>query len=208
MAAIAQSSVFSTFPVARPRAEEFIGTGRVKGTIVAAHVHWVKQHRSADEYLRFWDAVARDTRTEIGMVLPVKWYDFAHLMAVDHSIADLFGDGSNSIVRDLGVHSARVNLGGAYKAFKRSSIHEFFAASVRLHSQFQDFGDVAYSARNETSGIIAHSKYTSYSPLFCASAIGFYEEAITLHGGSNVVVTEATCQCRGDRTCSFVMRWR
>lgn len=191
----------------RPRPSEFIGTGRVKGTILAAHVQWVKEHQSADEYIGFWDALPREARTAIGMVLPVKWYDFGHLMAIDHAILDLFGAGSMSILRELGRHSARVNLGGVYKAYTRPSIHDFFLSSARLHSQFQDFGISSYAARNDSSGIMTHSRYSSYSPLYCASAAGFYQEAIVLHGGVNVTVTEAMCQCRGDRTCSFVMRW-
>jgi hypothetical protein len=191
----------------RPRASERLGTGHVKGTILAAHVQWVKENRSADEYIRFWDQLAREARVSIGMVLPVKWYDFGHLMAIDHAILNLFGGGSTSILRDLGRHSARVNLGGAYKAYIRPSIHDFFLSSARLHSQFQDFGVAAYAARNDSSGIMTHSRYDSFSPLYCASATGFYQEAIVLHGGANVTVTEAMCQCRGDRTCSFVMRW-
>src|SRR5512140_1416272 len=118
MSAIEQSSDFLQF-VARPRATAFLGTGRVKGTILSAHVQWVKENRSADEYIRFWDQLTREARTTIGMVLPVKWYEFGHLMAIDHAILSLFGGGSTSILRELGRHSARVNLGGAYKAYIR-----------------------------------------------------------------------------------------
>src|SRR5512140_1020462 len=161
MSAIEQSSDFLQF-VARPRATAFLGTGRVKGTILAAHVQWVKENRSADEYVRFWDVLPRETRTAIGMVLPVKWYEFAHLVAMDHAIVDLFGNGSIGILREVGRHSARFNLGGAYKAYTRPSIHEFFASAARLHAQYQDFGTVSYSQRNGTSGIMTHSLYTSY----------------------------------------------
>lgn len=211
MSAIAPAQRTSTlpFPTARPAATEFLAGGRVKGTIVAAHVQWVKQNRTADEYIRFWEAIPRETRNAIGMVLPVKWYEFAHLIAIDHAIVDLFGHGSNSILREIGAQSARMNLSGAYKAFTRDSIHEFFANAARLHSQFQDFGVAMYSSKsNSTAGIMMITGYVSHSPLYCASAIGFYEEAIKIHGGQNVIVTEAQCQCRGDRACSFVMRWR
>lgn len=189
------------------RTSEFLGTGRVKGTMLAAHVQWVKENRSTAEYVRFWDSLPREVRTAIGMVLPVKWYDFAHLMAIDRSIVDLFGSESKSLLRELGVHSARVNLGGAYKAFTRPGIHDFFTSSARLHSQFQDFGDAVYAARSDSSGAMTHRHYTSYSPLYCESAAGYYQEAVVLHGGNNVTVNEAECQCRGDGACVFVMRW-
>ncbi len=190
------------------RTTEFLGTGHVKGTMLAAHVQWVKENRSALEYVRFWDSLPREVRTSIGMVLPVKWYDFAHLIAIDHSIVELFGSGSKTVLRDLGIYSARVNLGGTYKAYTRAGIQEFFTGAARLHSQFQDFGDAVYAARSATSGAMTHRNYSSYSPLYCESAAGYYQEAIVLHGGKDVAIYEAECQCRGDKGCVFVMRWR
>jgi hypothetical protein len=189
------------------RASEFLGTGRVKGTMLAAHVKWVRDKSSATEYVDFWDLLPRDVRRSIGMVLPVKWYDFSNLMAIDHAIVEIFGSRSKSVLRELGAYSAQVNLEGAYKAFTRPGIHEFFTASARLHSQFQDFGDAAYAARGATSGAMTHRHYTSYSPLYCESAAGYYQEAVVLHGGNGVTVNEAECQCRGDGACVFVMRW-
>jgi hypothetical protein len=189
------------------RATEFISTGRVKGTMLSAHVQWVREHRSAAEYVRLWDSLPREVRMSIGMVLPVKWYEFAHLMALDHAIVDLFGSGSKSLLRDLGAYSARVNLTGAYKAYDRPGVHDFFASSARLHSQFQDFGDASYATRSANSGVMTHRNYSSYSPLYCESAAGYYQESVVLHGGKDVTVNEAECQCRGDGACVFVMRW-
>lgn len=56
-------------------------------------------------------------------------------------------------------------------------------------------------------GRMIHSCYTSYSPLYCASAIGFYRECIHLHGGTKIEVWESACQCRGDASCTFDWTW-
>lgn len=189
------------------RASEFLSTGKIKGTILAAHVQWVKENGTSAEYVRVWEKLPREARLAIGLVLPVKWYDFAHLIALDHAIADQFGGGSSAILRDLGAYSARVNLAGAYKAYNRSNVHDFFATAARLHPQFQDFGNVSYLVRSDNSGVMTHRNYVSYSPLYCESAAGYYQEAVKLHGGRAVSVTEPECQCRGDAACVFVMRW-
>ncbi len=189
-------------------ASEFIATGRIKGTILSAHVQWVRDNHPMADYTRFWESLPRQVRLAIGMVLPVKWYEFAHLMALDHAIVDCFGGGSTAVLRELGAYSARVNLGGAYKAYDRAGVHDFFATAARLHPQFMDFGSASYSPRGATSGTMTHRGYTSYSPLFCESAFGYYRESVVLHGGADVSVYEAECQCRGDAGCVFVMRWR
>jgi hypothetical protein len=51
-------------------------------------------------------------------------------------------------------------------------------------------------------------EYPVYSPIFCASAVGFFLEAILRHGGEQPGVTETTCQTRGDDTCTYELTWR
>ena len=50
-------------------------------------------------------------------------------------------------------------------------------------------------------------KYPCYSPIFCDSAFGFFEQCVSMFGGTNVKVSEALCQCRGDDSCTFAMSW-
>ncbi len=142
------------------------------------------------------------------MVLPVNWYSFADLIAVDRVIVNLFGSGVSTLLRDVGAYSARINLSGVYKKFTRSSVHEFLENGARLHPNFQDFGDVGYVKSSSVSARMVHAKYSSYSPLFCESAIGYYVEAVSMHGVSDVVAVETSCQCHGDESCTFMIRWR
>jgi len=47
-----------------------------------------------------------------------------------------------------------------------------------------------------------------YSPIWCASALGYYEQVIVMHGGTLVTVEEVLCQCDGDEECAFRLQWR
>ena len=42
--------------------------------------------------------------------------------------------------------------------------------------------------------------YPVYSPIYCASAVGFYLESILRHGGTDPTVVETKCQTLGDQT--------
>lgn len=129
-------------------------------------------------------------------------------MEVDRAIVKVFGGGDPAVLREVGAYSARSNLTGVYKAFRASSIHEFFVNGARLHSKFQNFGEAAYLMTTRTSGQMDHWGYDSYSPLFCESALGYYSESLLLHRAVSVQVDETSCQCRGASTCTFSLRWR
>ena len=176
---------------------------------MAAHIAWATDDRWADRVLRFWNALTQPLREVLGtMILPVRWYEFSDLMAVDRAIVSVYGGNDISILQEVGAHSARLNLTGVYKAYRRESIHDFLENSARLHLKFQDFGQAKYVRLGATAGQMDLSGYRSYSPLFCESAVGFYREALKIHGARNVEVDEPDCQCRGAASCTFTLRWQ
>lgn len=175
---------------------------------MAAHIRWVSDNRP-NELTRFWNALEPVTREKLrGVILPINWYDFADLIAVDRAIANVFGGGETSVLRDLGAWSARFNLKGVYKNFTRTSVHGFLAEGARIHATYMDFGQAIYTQTSATAGRMIHTGYTSFSPLYCESAIGYYREAVAMHGVSGASIIESTCQCCGDDSCTFVIRWR
>lgn len=196
---------------AQPRrsTRELLAGGRVKGGIVAAHIGLATSGRKPEDVERFWSALPAPLREKLqGLLLPVKWYDFADLIAVDRAIAEVYGQSNPAILREVGAHSARLNFGGVYKVYRRESIHEFLETGARFHSQMMDFGEAAYVKTGTSSAQMIHSDYSSYSPLFCESGLGFYLEAVRLHGARDVQGNETFCQCRGDKSCTFDLRWR
>lgn len=188
---------------------EILAGGMIKGGMMAAHVAFATKDRSPEEITRFWSLLPHEVRMAAGgMLLAIKWYPFTHLIAVDRAIVDVYGHGHIDILRAVGAHSARLNLGGVYKAYRRESIHDFLENNARLLPQFQDFGQAAYVKTGALAGSMIITGYSSYSPLYCASAIGFYQEALQIHDARDVHVEETSCQCRGDRGCTFSLRWK
>lgn len=188
---------------------EMLAGGMVKGGMMAAHVGWAARSRAPQDVFRFWNAVPESLREPLqGMILPVNWYEFADLIEVDRAIVRVYGNGDPTVLRQVGAHSARINLTGVYKVFRAESIHNFLENGARLHPKFQDFGQAVYEKLDANSGQMVHSDYCSYSPLFCESALGFYRESLELHGARSVQVDETSCQCRGSRSCTFALSWR
>ena len=188
---------------------EVLDGGRVKGSMMAAHIRWVLDKRSPGEIDRFWNALPREVDPSVrGMILPIQWYSMADLMAVDKAIVSLFGKGRSDILREIGAYSAETNLKGVYKVFTRTNVHDFLQNAAKLHRNFQDFGTVTFERTGATSAKMIHTGYTCYSPLFCESALGYYSKAVAMHGVDDATVFETFCQCRGEETCTFLIRWR
>jgi hypothetical protein len=170
---------------------------------VRAHIDWVRDHRDRTEVIEFFEAIPRTIRTVLG----ASWYPFRDVIELDRVIVDRFGHGEIPFLQELGAYSARQSLSGVYRFLQRSGVHEFFRRSALMHGQYQDFGTADYEELGGGAGRMIHRHYTSYSPLYCASAIGFYRHCIRLHGGMNVAVRESACQCRGEESCTFELEW-
>lgn len=191
-------------------AGEQLTPGRVKGSMIRAHLDWVRDHAAREETIELFEALPGDVRQRVSTVLPSSWYDFATLIAVDRTIAARFGSGPDDLafLEELGAYSARTNLAGVCRFFRRDGVHDFFRSSAVLHRTFQDFGTAEYVELAPNAGVMHHREYTAWSPLYCASAAGFYRQCVTLHGGKDVEVAETECQCAGAASCTFVIGWR
>jgi len=182
---------------------ESVGAGNVRGSMVRGHIDWVRDYRDRDEVIAFFEAIPRQMRN----VLVSSWYPFGDAMEIDRVIMNRFGGGELPFLEDLGAYSARQNLRGADRPFHPSSVHDFFRRTTLAHTQSHDFGSAEYLEVGPTAGVMILSRYSSFSPLYCSSAIGCYRECIRLHGGLEVEVWESRCQCHGDDSCTFEMFW-
>jgi predicted hydrocarbon binding protein len=186
---------------------EVLQGGRVKGGMLKSHMEWVRKHHGDEGVKRVIAALPPNIQHEVSSILASSWYPFASLVALDRAIEKTFPVAGGDTVRELGRYSSELNLTTTYRVFRRDDIHDFFGHSALLHSQFQDFGKVVYEQAGPTRGRMSHSDYVSFSPLFCRSALGYYEESIRLHGGKTPKVRETQCQCRGAKSCVFEMEW-
>jgi hypothetical protein len=187
---------------------ERLGGGRVKGSMIRAHLDWVCDFASREGTIELFAAMPADVRQQVSTVLASAWYDFETLIAVDRTILAVFGGQDIGFLEQLGAYSARRNLSGVYRSFRRDGVHDFFRHAATLHSQFQDFGTAQYAVVTAGAGTMRHAGYPCFSPLYCASALGFYRECVVLHGGNDIDVIETGCQCEGAAACVFSIRWR
>ncbi len=185
---------------------EALEGGRVKGGVFKSHLEWVRTHHPND-LPALISRLPDEMQSDLSAPLSTSWYPFAWLIALDRLIAEMFGGGKLEVIRELGRHSASINLSGAYRVFNRDNVHDFFARSAPLHNQFQDFGRVAYQKLGEKEGVISHTVYPCFSPIYCASAIGYYEKSSAINGALRPEVRETSCQCLGDDACTFQMSW-
>ena len=189
-------------------AKEVLPGGRMKGGIIKSHLAWLAENRPASDRDTFLSKLTPETKAICAApVLATNWYTFATLIEIDRKLMELFGHGRMDFLKELGAYSARINLSTTYRAFNRDTNHDFFRNSALLHSQFQDFGKAKYEQVDDHSGRMIHTEYTCYSPIFCASALGYYDGCLTSHGASKATVVEKECQCYGAPTCTFEMKW-
>ena len=192
----------------RVKREKIGDTAAVKGTMVVAHLEWARQRMPdlAKSIVPRLDAGQQALVT--GTVLATEWVPLKALVALDRAIAAALGGDADGVWRDMGRHSACVNLAGVYKSYVAGEPHRFFEKQARLHERFQSFGRASYERTAERAGRIRLDDYTDYSPVYCASAVGFYQGALeTMHVPGPIRVAESECTCAGDAACVFDLGW-
>jgi predicted hydrocarbon binding protein len=196
-------------PVTRlARTQERLSGAHVKGSMVRAHLQWLRENLGEDGSERTLALLPPALAADLRETLASTWCSLESLILLDRAIATASAKDEVELMLELGRYSAQINLSGVYRAFRRTDIHDFFHRSASLHKQFQDFGVSEYQQVDETHGRMLMRDAAAFSPVFCASAPGYYAEVISLHGGTRVSVTETTCRCAGDDLCTFEMQWR
>src|SRR3954469_3853840 len=161
----------------KARTEKLGDKATVKGAMLQAHLAWAGD-KGPDMVRRIGARVGPEAaRLVSGQYLVTEWLPFRLLIEIDRAIAAEVGGVPEEVYRQLGHHSAEINLSGVYKSYVVDEPHRFFDRGVRLHDRFQNFGHGEYEKTGESSGRIRLTDYYEYSPVFCASGMGYYEGA-------------------------------
>jgi predicted hydrocarbon binding protein len=193
----------------KERSEKLGTKAKVSATILQAHLSWAEEKWGQAAAARLGPVLDDEARSLVGRSLaPTEQILFRDLVRVARGIAAVDGGDQETVYYELGRHSARLNLGGAYKSFVPETPHRFFEQMNFLHRTFQDFGQSTYEKVGARSGRIRLEEYAEYSPMFCISGRGYYEEALRMMKAPGPIsVTETTCQCAGDAHCMFELSW-
>jgi predicted hydrocarbon binding protein len=190
----------------RELSEYLPGRAAVKGTMLHAHLRWAAEHVS-DLAAALQPHLDSECFTAVSPgVLDTQWVSLRCLVAIDRAIAQVVGGEPTEVFRSLGHHSAATNLAGVYHGYLDDEPHRFFDKMARLHRRFQTFGSSTYEIVGERAGRLRLHDYVEYSPVFCASAIGYYEGALeTMQAPGPIHVVETSCTCAGESCCLFEM---
>lgn len=188
--------------------EHLTGDAQVKGVMIQAHVNWLKK-QGLDPSTTLAPHLAPDVAKIVAhSILATTWVSLRSLIAVDRAIAAAAKGNSDDVFRELGRFSATSNLSGVYSGFVSDEPHRFFEKQARLHDRFQNFGTSAYKEVGPRAGQMRLTKYTEYSPVFCLSAVGYYQGALeTMKAPGPIRVHESECTCAGDEACTFDLSW-
>jgi hypothetical protein len=182
---------------------------RIRAHILKAHLAWAQKR---------WPDVPAALRPHLdaGLVSLVESPPagdadtvlFGDLVRIDRALAAAAGGDPEKVYLALGVHSAQLNIGAAYEAWTPEQPHQFFKSMSTVHRAFQDFGKSRYERLGVRSGRVRITRYSEFSPVFCISGRGYYEEALRMMKVPGpVVVDEVECFCAGHEACVFEMSW-
>lgn len=182
------------------------GQAAIKGTMLNAHLAWAKRELNIDSIKQYIDQESLKFLDR--SILATEWIPLRCLIQIDRAIASAIGGTPEQVYRSLGSYSAYINLNGIYKKFVIGEPHHFFNRMTILHEQYQNFGSSKYQRLGDRTGRILIEQYQEYSPVYCASAIGYFEEALRLMKAPGpIIVVEKTCQCWGESICQFELSW-
>jgi uncharacterized protein (TIGR02265 family) len=193
----------------KERQEKLGDKAKVSGTILQAHLSWAEEKWGQEVEPRLRPVLDDDSLAAISRPKsPTDQVLFRDLVRVARGIASAEGGDRDAIFEELGRHSARLNLGGAYKSFAPETPHRFFEQMNFLHRTFQNFGRSTYEKLGPRSCRMRLEDYAEYSPVFCISGRGYYEEALRMMKAPGPIsVKETSCQCAGDEYCMFELSW-
>jgi hypothetical protein len=180
---------------------------KVKGVMFGARKHFLTGHLGEENFPKFLSKLSPRTRQYTKMPMASSWCEFESLIELDRAIHDELKGQHPNVLALVGAASAELGIGKVYKSLDTAELTKFLENNAQFHDQYQKFGRVKFE-KTPAGAKMIYTAYPCYSPLYCASAFGYFLESILRHGGSDPRVSETRCQCRGDSTCTFEMTWR
>ena len=177
---------------------------KIKGVIFASRRQFLTDINALDTVAA---KLSPKTAAQLRTSLASAWYDFASLVELDRAIYDVHHLKQPNILALAGAASAEYGIGKVYKALDSAELIKFLENEAMFHSQFQKFGNVEFQ-QTPRGGRMVYTNYPVYSPVYCASAVGFFLEAILRHGGHDPTVIESRCQCHGQQSCTYELTWK
>ena len=180
---------------------------KVKGVMFGGRKTFLTEVLGEQGFAAFLEKLTPRTRGYVKTPLASSWCEFESLIELDRAIHHELKAKHPNALALIGAASAELGIGRIYRSLDSEELVHFLENNALFHDQYQKFGTVHFE-KTPTGARMIYANYPCYSPIFCASAVGYFMESILRHGGTDPKVTETKCQCHGDKTCTFEMTWR
>ena len=180
---------------------------KVKGVMFGGRKQFLLDVLGEERFNALLQKLTPRTRGYVKTPLASGWCEFESLIELDRAIHEEMKATHPNVLALIGAASAELGIGRVYRSLDSEELEKFLETNALFHNQYQKFGNVKFEKTPKGARMI-YSNYPCYSPVFCASAVGYFLECILRHGGTDPTVAETKCQCHGDKTCTFEMTWR
>jgi predicted hydrocarbon binding protein len=180
---------------------------KVKGVMFGGRKQFLIDTIGEERFNKLIEKLSPRTRGYVKTPLASSWCEFESLIELDRAIFNELKGEYPNVLQLIGAASAELGVGRVYRSLDSEELTQFLENNALFHSQYQKFGDQKFE-KTPAGGRMIYSNYPVYSPVYCASAIGFFLETILRHGGTEPTVVETKCQCHGDKACVYEMTWK
>jgi predicted hydrocarbon binding protein len=180
---------------------------KVKGVMFGGRKQFLTDTVGEAGFQAILEKLTPRTRGYVRTPLASSWCEFESLVELDRTIHNELKSQFPNVLALIGAASAELGIGRIYRSLDSDELVNFLENNALFHDQYQKFGNVKFEKTSSGAKMI-YSNYPCYSPIFCASAHGYFQESILRHGATEPNVAETKCQCLGDKTCTYEMTWR
>jgi hypothetical protein len=180
---------------------------KVKGVMFGGRKQFLIDAAGEQGFYNLIAHLSPRTMTYARTPLASSWCEFESLIELDRTIYNTLKAQYPNVLALIGAASAELGIGRVYKSLDSAELLKFLENNALFHSQYQKFGN-SHFEKTTNGGKMVYTDYPCYSPIFCASAHGYFIESILRHGGTEPTVNETKCQTLGDSSCTFEMTWR
>jgi len=183
---------------------------KIKGNILLSRLAFVRERFGDGALEKVLASLPEEDQSILReLVSNVGWYPFDTGNRLDKAIADCLAGGDMKVFEQIGASSARQNLSTVHKLLLRpGNPHAFMANTPTIYRLYYDKGRRDYEQTGPNSGVMTTYEAETYSTADCATVIGWFKEALTMCGASDVKIDEPVCRATGGEFCRYNISWR
>lgn len=179
----------------------------LKGQLLQSRLEYVRLQHGPAAVERVLHALPDAERARLQGVTREAWVPFRSLVLLDRVIVDTIGGGDERMFLELGRASARHRTEWLGEHAALVSVHGFLSRMAEEHRRFHTFGRAEYLRLGFRHGRVSFFEYPEVDPAFCLAGTGYISAAVELLSGVPPRVEELACQCKGQPSCSYDVRW-